>query len=119
MDIVDELEWLELELNEYDGPATRAKSEITSLRQQVSELQNKLREATEWRPIESAPRDYTQILVYCSHGQYVASWEVDCDWWGVDENKHGPFPLRGEEPSHWLPLPAAPSVSPKPESETK
>lgn len=69
------------------------------------------------QPIESAPKDGTPILVRCPHGWYAATWfwdyQPDCpdagiSWWYVDDNKHGPFPLRGASPTHWLPLPPPP-----------
>ena len=60
-----------------------------------------------WRPIETAPKDGRSVLVVSSHGHYVAMWADD--WWHVDDNKHGPFPLRGASPTHWMTLPAAPN----------
>lgn len=65
-----------------------------------------------WQPIETAPKD-RDVLVACSHGLYVARYcEHDIEWWHVDDNKHGPFPLRGSSPTHWQPLPAAPKEQP-------
>lgn len=64
----------------------------------------------EWRPIETAPKDHTWILVWCEHGQYVVGWndEDGIGWWVVDDNKHGPYMLRGSAPTHWFPLPTPP-----------
>lgn len=63
----------------------------------------------QWQPIESAPRDGTSVLVACSHGLYSVAWEDhNIEWWHVDDNKHGPYPLRGSGPTHWMPLPPAP-----------
>ena len=59
-----------------------------------------------WRPIETAPKDESSILVYARHGFYVAFWFEG--WLAVDDNKHGPYPLRGPSPTHWMPLPAPP-----------
>ncbi len=68
-----------------------------------------------WQPIETAPKD-RPIQVCCAHGQYVVEWlNRDIDWWHVDDNKHGPYPLRGSAPTHWKdlePLPAPPSSRP-------
>lgn len=65
---------------------------------------------SDWQPIDSAPMDGTSVLVFCSHGQYVARYsEYDIDWWHVDDNKHGPFPLRGSAPTHWMRLPEPPN----------
>lgn len=69
-----------------------------------------------WRPIESAPKDGTWVLLSCDHGQYVAGWLTEGDGdtvnfsgWYVEDNKHGPYALRGAAPTHWMPLPAEPS----------
>ena len=63
----------------------------------------------QWQPIETAPKDGQIILVFCRHGQYVCAFDTEEGWWYVDDNKFGPFPLRGEAPTHWMPLPDEPS----------
>lgn len=79
---------------------------------------------SEWRPIESAPRDGTDILVYFAPitGRITGAWKVSWEnlygertpedgSWCVDDNKHGPYPLRGYcagDATHWQPLPASP-----------
>ncbi len=66
--------------------------------------------ASQWRPIETAPKDGAEILVFAAGSCYVVGWGApDFEWWCVDDNKHGPYPLRGSAPTHWMPLPAAPS----------
>lgn len=73
-----------------------------------------------WYPIESAPKDGTRILVsFGIMGVREVTWTepVSSDWetWCVDDNKHGPFPLRGysydnqTSPTRWMPLPPPPS----------
>ena len=63
-------------------------------------------EATQWRPIESAPKDGTLVLVYCppyaglSSIRCTAEYHTDAGWC-VDE-------LRTV--THWLPLPSAPET---------
>lgn len=82
-----------------------------------------------WRPIETAPRDGTTIMLW--HGKsglrdrvVVGAYDKDAEYpWRFLNN---PFPLiefqHGEddngmenaftsEPTHWLPLPQPPSVS--------
>lgn len=62
----------------------------------------RLRERTEWRPIETAPRDETEIiagkllpdLFFFAH---VASYAYDDLW--------APSGLACFTPTHWLPLP--------------
>ena len=63
---------------------------------------------TEWRPIETAPKDGQAILVTDGRGCYCVEWSEEFDWWTVDDNKLGPFRLRGSAPTHWAPLPAVP-----------
>lgn len=69
----------------------------------------------EWQPIETAPKDGIEILVYVPPSAYrngyvrSVQWrERDIDYWHVEDNKNGPFPLRGGIPTHWMPLPEPP-----------
>lgn len=61
-----------------------------------------------WMPIETAPKDGTAVLV--SEGRFCScvEWNEEFDWWAVDDNKLGPFRLRGAAPTHWQPLPTPP-----------
>lgn len=63
-----------------------------------------------WKTIESAPKDGASILVYAGGEMYVVKWiEYDSHGcWCVDDNKHGPFTLRGPSPSQWMELPEKP-----------
>lgn len=76
-----------------------------------------------WMPIETAPKDGKLILVHFkSKGVRAVSWDSpfhdevteENGIWCVDDDKHGPFGLRGYNddgptaPTHWMPLPAAP-----------
>ena len=62
----------------------------------------------EWRHIETAPKDGQAILVTDGMDCYCVEWDEEFDWWTVDDNKLGPFRLRGSAPTHWMPTPAAP-----------
>jgi len=61
-----------------------------------------------WKPIESAPKNGEWILVWAPHGFYVVAWLGEdmgyINWWHVEDNKHGPFPLRGASPVCWTEL---------------
>lgn len=81
-----------------------------------------------WKPIETAPRDGTAVLVMsddwpgtssgraeecCGHNTYVA------EWWSEENNGHGAWicymssPCEPEcpvEPTHWMPLPDPPMI---------
>lgn len=74
-----------------------------------------------WQPVETAPRDGTEILLYVPggrfHPEYVRSalWLSDDssslgEWWHVNDNKFYHF-LRGPDPTHWMPLPTPPNES--------
>ena len=68
-------------------------------------------ERIEWQPIETAPKNGTDILVMTGETMHVVRWiniHGDFDYWAVDDNKHGPFTLRGKAPTHWMPLPEPP-----------
>lgn len=70
--------------------------------------------STEWQPIETAPKDGREILAFAqgSHGLNdtffaVAQWaNGDPDMW-TGSGWFWPFAIR---PTHWMPLPAPPSV---------
>lgn len=84
-----------------------------------------------WRPIETAPKDGTEILIwredcgvligrYCSANELLSMTDKDRDeldeeslfnkdWWGGDADGGG-YRLQGSEaPTHWMPLPAEPA----------
>ena len=80
------------------------------LREENERLRNDA-ELSEWQPIETAPKDGTDILVMTGETMHVVRWiniHGDFDYWAVDDNKHGPFTLRGKAPTHWMPLPEPP-----------
>jgi hypothetical protein len=58
----------------------------------------------DWQPIETAPKDGTDILVYDNGVMFVTSW-VDVDGWqGWWETGRVEPP-----PTHWMPLPDPPT----------
>ena len=74
------------------------------------------REISGWQPIETAPKDGTEILVaFRRHGVKSVQWGtpegMDNPIWCVDDHKLGPFPMRGvstRDELGWMPLPAPP-----------
>jgi hypothetical protein len=81
-----------------------------------------IEKASQWQPIETAPKDGTEILVFFkSVGIKSVSW-TDTDWdssgeyalWCVDDNKFAPHPLRGYSSGDemcWMPLPQPPAIA--------
>lgn len=79
--------------------------------------------AVAWMPMETAPKDGTRILVsFGNMGVREVAWlepeNASFEIWCVDDNKHGPFALRGwsdhdgslNAPTHWQPLPTPPEA---------
>lgn len=62
-------------------------------------------EQCRWRPIDTAPKDGTTILVSAGGFVYAVAWDDDADWWVVDDNKNGPYRLREAPPTEWMPAP--------------
>lgn len=80
--------------------------------QAITALRAALAEApavkVDWQSIETAPKDGTAVLVSAGPFIHRVEWDEEFEWWAVDDNKLGPFRLRGSAPTHWMPLPAAP-----------
>ncbi len=52
-----------------------------------------------WASMETAPKDGTEVLLYCKDDLQVGAWQEGW-WWVLCE-----YTL---QPTHWMPLPAAP-----------
>lgn len=74
-----------------------------------------------WQPMETAPKDGTQVLLAWECGYALACWKEDamferCEQhpgWEVDSGEGDcwyAFSLRPDQPTHWMPLPALPVV---------
>lgn len=67
-----------------------------------------------WLPIETAPKDETEILLYGRlHGDehmrsgFWGSEPDDGNWYDHEAASHS-LPALGFAPTHWMPLPEAP-----------
>jgi len=61
-----------------------------------------------WQPIDTAPKDGTRILVFCSHSNMTVEtcWiknEITLYGWWWNTKELNP-------PTHWMPLPKPPTV---------
>ena len=70
-----------------------------------------------WQPIETAPRDGTHILVLMEGAVIEAWWETGFEEWlgnwdcvTLPSHGCGCCYSSNAEPTHWMPLPAAPEV---------
>lgn len=61
-----------------------------------------------WLPIETAPKDGTQILVFRRHEEGYERSRIGVDHW---EGGTWWRSRRDMMPTHWMPLPAAPGGS--------
>lgn len=79
----------------------------------------------EWRPIESAPKDGTVIMLGWDNNDFcrpcAGYWEIDKyskkprPYWSNDlERSFGTRHARENQPTHWMPLPGAPALSDQP-----
>ena len=60
----------------------------------------------EWQPIETAPKDGRNVLIFNEDG-------IEIGWWsrGTSEWCRQDMYLSTAQPTHWMPLPAPPNVS--------
>ena len=75
------------------------------------------RNGSQWRPIDTAPRDGTRILGWFPQWRGVRTirWRVDVanyayGWW-ADNNEHDSRWLTAKLPTHWMPLPDPPEIT--------
>ena len=73
---------------------------------------------SEWKPIETAPRDGTPILIFCPRNDRKpvceAAWAYDYEgapghWTTPHGVKGRGYTILPESPTHWMPLPSPPS----------
>ena len=63
-----------------------------------------------WQPIETAPTDGTEVLVYARGSYAVAFWSGK-EWRDMgDIGWAGMYGDDGNQPTHWMPLPEPPNV---------
>ncbi len=91
-----------------DVPERRTRCMRAALEAALSALEPQERDG--WKPIETAPKDGSNILAYAEHPSRmfygVAQWaEADPDFQKTVSGWFWPFAIR---PTHWMPLPAAP-----------
>lgn len=71
---------------------------------------------SDWQPIETAPRDYTHILIWDSDRAMVARWGYSDlfdrepkEWiYGDCSGEYNDYQVI-DSPTHWMPLPEPPA----------
>jgi hypothetical protein len=88
-------------LGVFQNIIIRAEAQLTA---QADEIK-RLREGLEWQPIETAPKDETEILVYCKlTNEFLVSFFKEDNWIFCETDTT----LHGCLPDYWQPLPDAP-----------
>lgn len=62
-----------------------------------------------WQPIETAPKDGADVLVYGEGSYAVASWNGE-EWRDMGDIGWAGMYGDGNQPTHWMPLPEAPNA---------
>ena len=71
----------------------------------------------QWQPIETAPKDGTEVLLYQPRGAFkpwkgrIRDWAVNIGYWHQPGNPEHPGYWMGNRqmrPTHWMPLPEPP-----------
>ena len=91
--------------NCYDSVATMLADKLKVIETMTDEIQTlraKVASSEGWKPIETAPKDGTRLLLDIDHDDYgdrvwTGLW---ADGWMVSYGK------AKKEPTHWMPLPA-------------
>ena len=97
--------------------AAELKAEIASLRQQL--------EAEKWKPIDTAPKDGTRIMIANAGGCWMAEYKPvyqsgfkpDNPWSSVMLNHYHIKEYFNAVPTHWMQLPNPPVVIAKEKTE--
>ena len=106
-------------LPEFDAADVRAgRWDSTTGLQAFAKFEQSIRHQAErgeaWRPIETAPKDWTDVLVFSPEhegfncgGVFSAFYDTDDACWFT----HGPGHNIRLHPTHWQPLPTPPEAS--------
>lgn len=117
-DLVEALmEWSKPDTGSHDAGVQlvceQAASTLTTLSTRNAELERevkRLRDVNQWQPIETAPKDGTEIIARRSR-RFIAfsCWWQDGEWLHYDHDDG----LISYRPNEWMPFPAALPTSPQ------
>ena len=70
-----------------------------------------MNQITEWQPIETAPRDGTQILLYQRwKDDTLLRSAIDLGVWDSEKKAWNCHLYNIDDPSHWMPIPKEPEI---------
>lgn len=71
-----------------------------------------IREMVEWRPIETAPMDGTEVVAWDGSDNIICHWHDSVAGWVTDWETVSGYDVGWNKvsPTHWLPLPPAPGA---------
>ena len=100
---------IELLRSDSEGVAVHYSPASAIWMSQAADEIERLRTLTEWQPIETAPRGYTQIVIAMFEGDarvwaFVAYMNEN-DIWEDGED----VIANADDPTHWMPLPEPPT----------
>ena len=58
----------------------------------------------QWQPVETAPRDDTDVLVLCEDGGILIGCHCGTKWW-IEQTY-----FEERKPTHWMPIPEPPKL---------
>lgn len=104
---------------ELEAEKVSLTNDLAEKQEQLDQLANKcleleaenkrLKEANEWKPIETAPKDGSRFLAGVDRAsgflQYVAWWDDEFSDWVITSSLTN---IICPTPSHWMPLPEPP-----------
>ena len=64
----------------------------------------------EWKPIETAPKDGTKVLLWADGQVEIGDWLPDAHPWNDTSWWIEGGQITARNPTHWMPLPEAPNV---------
>lgn len=97
----------------WSAPPPSVESLYAGLAADVAELKRTLQAAvaSQWKPIESAPKDGTEILGYAGGDVAGVEWRTRWGYWSL--LVCGAHAEDGEWwPTHWMPIPPPPEITP-------
>lgn len=100
---------LEAEADRLRADDVRAAHAMDDARDRIEALMAE----RQWQPIETAPKDGTDIIVLLTHMErpraWTGRWHKGLKRWSIDHGMQRYQPAEMAYPTHWMPLPQPPT----------